>query len=202
MCVVGTKSYTAKLAVFSLLAYAVAGKQAEGRATLETTSKSLSRLFSEGLDERIQRLARRLVAAEHLFLIGRDVNYPTALEAAMKIKETSYVHAEGLAGGELKHGPIALIEDGTPCIVFAANDRSRDSLLSNAIEMRSRGASIIGIGPEREDVFDEYVHVPDAGHASPIVNVVPAQLLGYHLAVERGLDPDKPRNLAKSVTVE
>ena len=200
--VVSTKAYTAKLGVFLLLAYTVAGNQAQGRATLQQASAALSDLFSNGLDEQLRRLARELAAHEHLFTIGRDVNYPTALEAALKIKETSYIHAEGFAGGELKHGVIALIEDGTPCIVFAAKDRSRAAVLSNAIEMRSRGATIIGIGPEREDVFDEYVHVPDVGYASPIVSVVPAQLLAYHLAIERGLNPDKPRNLAKSVTVK
>ena len=199
--VASTKAYTAKLGVFLLLAYTVAGNQAQGRATLQRTSAALSALFSNGMDEQIRRLAGELAAHEHLFVIGRDVNYPTALEAALKIKETSYIHAEGFAGSELKHGVIALIEDGTPCIVFAANDRSRASVLSNAIELRSRGATIIGIGPEREDMFDEYVHVPDVGYASPIVNVVPAQLLAYYLAVERGLDPDRPRNLAKSVTV-
>ena len=200
--VASTKAYTAKLGVFLLLAYTVAGNQAQGRAALQQASEALSRLFSDGLDEHIRKLAGKLANEEHLFTIGRDVNYPTALEAALKIKETSYIHAEGFAGGELKHGVIALIEDGTPCIVFAANDRSRASVLSNAIEMRSRGARIIGVGPEREDMFDEYVHVPDVGYASPIVNVVPAQLLAYYLAVERGLDPDRPRNLAKSVTVK
>ena len=200
--VVSTKAYTAKLGVFLLLAYTVAGDQAQGRATLQQASMALSDLFANGLDEQLRRLAGELAAHEHLFTIGRDVNYPTALEAALKIKETSYIHAEGFAGGELKHGVIALIEDGTPCIVFAAKDRSRAAVLSNAIEMRSRGAKIIGIGPEQEDVFDEYVHVPDVGYASPIVSVVPAQLLAYHLAIERGLNPDKPRNLAKSVTVK
>ncbi len=200
--VVSTKAYTAKLGVFLLLAYTVAGEQAPGRAVLQQASVALSDLFSNGLDKQLRRLAGELAAHEHLFTIGRDVNYPTALEAALKIKETSYIHAEGFAGGELKHGVIALIEDGTPCIVFAAQDRSRAAVLSNAIEMRSRGATIIGIGPEREDVFDEYVHVPDVGYASPIVSVVPAQLLAYHLAIERGLNPDKPRNLAKSVTVK
>ena len=200
--VASTKAYTAKLGVFLLLAYTVAGDQAQGRAVLQQASVALSRLFADGLDEHIRKLAGKLAAEEHLFTIGRDVNYPTALEAALKIKETSYIHAEGFAGGELKHGVIALIEDGTPCIVFAANDRSRASVLSNAIEMRSRGALIVGIGPEREDMFDEYVHVPDVGYASPIMNVVPAQLLAYYLAVERGLDPDRPRNLAKSVTVK
>ena len=202
IAVVSTKAYTAKLGLFLLLAYAVAGDQAQGRATLQRASVALAALFTNGMDKQIRRLAGDLAAHEHLFVIGRDVNYPTALEAALKIKETSYIHAEGFAGGELKHGVIALIEDGTPCIVFAANDRSRASVLSNAIEMRSRGATIIGIGPEREDTFDEYVHVPDVGYASPIVNIVPAQLLAYYLAVERGLDPDKPRNLAKSVTVK
>ena len=200
--VVSTKAYTAKLGVFLLLAYTVAGDQAQGRAVLEQASTALSDLFANGMDGHIRKLAGELAAHEHLFTIGRDVNYPTALEAALKIKETSYIHAEGFAGGELKHGVIALIEDGTPCIVFAANDRSRAAVLSNAIELRSRGALIIGIGPEREDVFDEYLPVPDVGYASPIVSVVPAQLLAYYLAVERGLNPDKPRNLAKSVTVK
>ncbi len=200
--VVSTKAYTAKLGVFLLLAYTVAGDQAQGRAVLQQASVALSRLFSDGLEEQIRKLAEKLAAEEHLFTIGRDVNYPTALEAALKIKETSYIHAEGFAGGELKHGVIALIEDGTPCIVFAANDRSRASVLSNAIEMRSRGALIVGVGPSYEDMFDEYVQVPDIGYASPIMNVVPAQLLAYYLAVKRGLDPDKPRNLAKSVTVK
>jgi glucosamine--fructose-6-phosphate aminotransferase (isomerizing) len=139
---------------------------------------------------------------DHLYAIGRGVNYPTALEAALKIKEVSYIHAEGFAGGELKHGVIALVEEGTPCLVFVANDRTRDSVLSNAKEIKSRGAFIIGVAPEDNEVFDVWIKVPDVGLASPIVNVIPAQLLAYYLAVERGLDPDKPRNLAKSVTVK
>ena len=200
--VVATKSYTAKLAVLLLLAYTVAGKQRQGIDLLQRASDALSALFSHGVDERSQRLAATLAAHEHIFLIGLDVNYPTALEAALKIKETSYVHAEGFAGGELKHGVIALIEEGTPCIVFVANARSRDSILANAMEMRTRGALIVGVGPEREQVYDEYVHVPELCYASPIVNVVPAQLQAYYLALERGLDPDRPRNLAKSVTVK
>ena len=147
-------------------------------------------------------LAKEQKEGNHLYAINRGVNYPTALDATLKIKEVSYIHAEGFAGGELKHGVIALMEEGTTCLVFVATDRTRESVLSNAKEIKSRGAFIIGVAPEDNEVFDVWIKVPDVGPASPIVNVIPAQLLAYYLAVERGLDPDKPRNLAKSVTVK
>src|SRR6185437_7094767 len=139
---------------------------------------------------------------EHMFVIGRGPSYPLALEAALKIKEVSYMHAEGFAGGELKHGVIALVEKGTPSIVFSPLDETRDDILSGAMEMRSRGGMIIGVSPESDHTFDAHIPVADVGDASPIVNVIPAQLLGYELALLRGHDPDKPRNLAKSVTVK
>ena len=110
--------------------------------------------------------------------------------------------AEGFAGGELKHGPIALIEKGSPCIALVANDEVKDEMISNAMEIKSRGGYIIGIAPENNEVFDYWIKVPDVGNASPIVNIIPVQILAYHIAVLRGLDPDKPRNLAKSVTVK
>ena len=136
-------------------------------------------------------------------MIGRGLSYPTSMEAALKIKEASYVHAEAFAGGELKHGVIALIESGTPCLVFAPNDDTRADILSGATEIKSRGGFIIGVGPESSPVFDVHFQAPDLGpDAAPLVNVVPAQLLGYHLAVLRGVNPDRPRNLAKSVTVK
>ena len=125
-----------------------------------------------------------------------------ALEAALKVKEVSYVHAEGFAGGELKHGVIALIEPGTPCLVLAPNDETHDDILSGAMEVRARGGTIIGIAPTNDDAFDYHIPVADLGEASGIVQAVPAQLLGYYLALLRGHDPDKPRNLAKSVTVK
>jgi len=150
----------------------------------------------------IRAIAARIVQREHAFIIGRGLSYPTALEAALKIKEVSYMHAEGFAGGELKHGVIALVEQGTPAIVFSPNDETRDDILSGAMEMRSRGALTIGVSPVNDDTFDEFIPVADVGDASPIVNVIPAQLLGYELALLRGHDPDKPRNLAKSVTVK
>ncbi|MFC1742256.1 SIS domain-containing protein, partial [Nanoarchaeota archaeon] len=129
-------------------------------------------------------------------------NYPMALEAAIKMQEVPYIHAEGFAGGELKHGPIALIQNGTPCIALVANDEVKKETIINALEIRSRGGYIIGIAPQDNEVFDFWIPVPDLGIASPIVNIIPIQLLSYFTALERNCDPDKPRNLAKSVTVK
>ena len=125
-----------------------------------------------------------------------------ALEAAIKIQEVSYVHAEGFAAGELKHGPIALVTEGTPCIALIANDEVKNDTINNTIELKARGAHIIGISPEKHEVFDDWIKVPDVGIASPLVNIIPTQLLAYYISVLRGLDPDMPRNLAKSVTVK
>jgi len=200
--VLATKSYTAKLALFLMLAAGMGGKMAEGRKLVAAAAKGVREILADENVAKIRELAHRLKDIDHLYSIGRGVNYATALEAALKIKEVSYIHAEGFAGGELKHGVIALIEEGTPCLVFVAHDKTRASILSNAKELKSRGGFIIGVSPEDNEVFDVWLKVPDVGPASPIVNVVPAQLLAYFLAVERGLDPDKPRNLAKSVTVK
>jgi glucosamine--fructose-6-phosphate aminotransferase (isomerizing) len=130
------------------------------------------------------------------------MSFPTALEAALKIKEVSYIHTEGLAGGELKHGPIALISQGTPCIVFAPKDDTYEAMLSNAMEIKARGGIIIGVSEKREDVFDHWICVKDAKDATLITQIVPIQYLSYKLALIKGNDPDKPRNLAKSVTVK
>jgi glucosamine--fructose-6-phosphate aminotransferase (isomerizing) len=137
-----------------------------------------------------------------MYIIGRGLNYPIALEAAIKLQEVSYIHAEGFAGGELKHGPIALITEGTPCITIVANDDTRADILSNAMEIKARGGYIIGVSPENSEIFDYWIRVPDAGDASPIVNIIPIQILAYHLGVVRQNNPDMPRNLAKSVTVK
>jgi len=144
---------------------------------------------------KIKALATLIKDCEHIFCVGSGLNYPIALEAALKIKEVSYIHAEGFASGELKHGPIALIERGTPCLVFGGS-------LNSAYEMKARGGLMIGIGSNSDKVFDIYLPVPDLGTATVIPAVVVAQLLAYDLAIARGLNPDKPRNLAKSVTVK
>ena len=132
----------------------------------------------------------------------RSLNYPMALEAAIKIQEVSYIHAEGFAGGELKHGPLALIHEGVPCIVLVANDEAKQDIISNAMEVKARGGYIIGVSPENNEIFDYWIKVPDVGNASPIVNIIPVQILAYHLAILNGHDPDYPRNLSKSVTVK
>jgi glutamine---fructose-6-phosphate transaminase (isomerizing) len=201
-CVLSTKAYVAKLAMLTLTAHTLAGSPEIGRDVLLRAADELDRFLLRGGSDQMRAVAERIVAADDIYIIGRGLNYPTALEAALKIKEVSYAHAEGFAGGELKHGVIALLSEGVPCLVFAPNDETRDDILSGAMEMKSRGGLMIGIGPKNDPVFDIHIPVADVGDASPIVNVLPAQLLGYHLAKLRGYDPDKPRNLAKSVTVK
>jgi len=200
--VVSTKATTAQLAVITLLAYAAAGKLQEGKLLLMNAAEGVNDMLNPRYEKHIKKLAAKLKDRNDVYIIGRSLNYPVALEAAIKLQETAYVHAEGFAGGELKHGPIALIDKGTPCIALVANDEVKDEIISNAMEIKSRGGFIIGIAPENNEVFDYWIKVPDAGNASPIVNIIPVQILAYHLAVLRGCDPDMPRNLAKSVTVK
>jgi glucosamine--fructose-6-phosphate aminotransferase (isomerizing) len=200
--VLSTKAYTAKLALLLLTAHVVNGSEHVGIDLLWRAVDGMVRALTPDAQDRVKAVAERLADQQHCFVIGRGLSYPTALEAALKIKEVSYLHAEGFAGGELKHGVIALVEPGVPCIVFSPLDETRADILSGAMELRSRGGWIIGVSPEHEAVFDVHLPVAEAGDASPLVNVIPAQLLGYHLAVRKGLDPDKPRNLAKSVTVK
>lgn len=200
--VVSTKATTAQLAVLTLLAYATAGKLQEGKLLLMNASAAVNDMLNPRYDEHVRKLAELLAARKEMFIIGRGLNYPIALEAAIKLQETCYMHAQGFAGGELKHGPLALVEEGTPCIAIVANDETKSDTISNAMEVKSRGGFIIGIAPENNEVFDYWLKVPDAGNASPIVNIIPVQILAYHLAVLKGCDPDYPRNLAKSVTVK
>lgn len=200
MAVASTKAFTSQAAVLALLAFACANKIDEGKEKLSGLINKANMLINGSFLDCMKTLSQQIIK-DNIFTIGRSANYPIALEAALKIKEVSYIHAEGYAGGELKHGPIALIERGTPCIVFASNDKNKYDIISNATEIKARGGYIIGISPERNEVFDYWVFVPDAGELSPIMNVIPAQLLAYYLALNKDLDPDKPRNLAKSVTV-
>lgn len=200
--VVSTKAYIAKLATFLLLAYSLAGKYKEGVRILKNTSKKMRKMLDGGLEKKIELLAKRLIDKDHVYLIARGVDYAISLEGALKLKEAVYVHAEGFAGGELKHWLIALVEKETPFFAIVANDRAKESVLSNAMEVASRGGFVIGISPQDEEFFDFWIEVPDVGAASPIVSIVPLQLLAYQIAVLKGYNPDKPRNLAKSVTVK
>lgn len=200
--VASTKAYVAKVAVLIMLSYGFTGKLKEAQKILDKSKVEVERILKNENTEKLKRLAGRLYSAEHIFTIGRGVSYSTALEAALKIKEVSYIHTEGLAGGELKHGTIALVTQGTPCIVFAPNDETYQSIISNAQEIKARGAYIIGVSPFNSSVFDEWVEVKDISSGSYIAQIVPLQLLAYYIAVLKNLDPDKPRNLAKSVTVK
>jgi glucosamine--fructose-6-phosphate aminotransferase (isomerizing) len=202
IAVASTKAATAQIAVLILIAYALAGKLAEGKHLMRGAVRDIKAWLTPDLSHEIKLVAAKLARTNDIYIIGRGLNAPVAQEAAIKIQEVSYIHAEGFPGGELKHGPIALIEKGTPCIALVPNDETKRDMESNAAELKSRGALIIGIAPENNKLFDEWIRVPDLGIVSPIANIIPIQLLAYHLAVLRGNDPDKPRNLAKSVTVK
>lgn len=197
--VLSTKAYTSM--VTSLIAIA-AEEGLKLKNTLLTAAAAMETYFGGELAERIDRLAGDLVSTRSLFALGSGVYYPTALEAALKIKEVSYIHAEGFACGELKHGVIALVEAGTPCIIFvpeAGDERSR--ALVSAQELKARGGRIIGVSQDPHQLFDDYLPIPAKGNAFLLACIVPLQLLAYKLALKKNLDPDKPRNLAKSVTV-
>lgn len=200
--VASTKAFIGKLAHLTLLAHALNGDVKGGQQILMKTAKATKAVLAKKSVTHIRKLAREIHKRNHIYVIGRGLSYPASLEAALKIKEISYIHAEGFAAGELKHGVIALVEDGTPCIAFVPNDETRNDNISGAMEMKARGGYIIGISDTNHDVFDYHIPVKDAGVATIIPNVVAAQLLAYYLTIERGQDPDMPRNLAKSVTVK
>lgn len=200
--VASTKAATSKLALLLLLAFASAKKLPEGRQLLIETASKINDMLNPRYLENIKKIANEIHLQENMYIIGKNSNYPMALESAIKIQEVSYIHAEGFAGGELKHGPIALIHEGVPCIALIGNDEFKTDIINNCIEIKARGAKIIGVGPEYHDVFDHWIKVPDSSFAQPIVNIIPVQILAYYLALARGKDPDKPRNLAKSVTVK
>jgi len=200
--VASTKVTTSQIAVLTLLAYALADKIDEGEQLLINTASQINDMLNPRYEEHIKKLADQIYTSESMYIIGKDMNYPVALEAAIKLQEVSYIHAEGFAGGELKHGPIALISKGTPVIAIVANDEYKQEILSNAMEIKARGGYIIGVSPENSEIFDYWIKVPDAGNASPIVNIIPIQILSYYLAILRENNPDMPRNLAKSVTVK
>lgn len=200
--VASTKATTAQLAIVTLLAYACAGQINEGKKELLEAAEQINDMLNPRYEEHIFELSKKIKDVESMYVIGRGLNYPMALESAIKLQEVSYIHAEGFAGGELKHGPIALISKGTPCIVLVSNDETKADIISNAIEIKARGGYIIGVSPQKEEVFDYWIRVPDVGNASAIVNIIPVQILAYQLAVLRKNNPDMPRNLAKSVTVK
>ncbi len=201
ICVLSTKDYTAKLAALLLTAYATVDQYEEGVSRIHEAARAMrTMLANKQWTNQLQTTAETICDQEHLFVLGSDHGVPTAKEAALKIKEVTYRHAEDFAAGELKHGVIALTDQGTPFLVFAPRDDTRTDMIKAAGEVKTRGAYIIGVGPT-DPVFDMTIECPDLGIANPIIQAPVGQLLGYYWALLLGNNPDRPRNLAKSVTV-
>ena len=159
------------------------------------------------LNEQIEQIANKFKDTKNFLYLGRGYNFPVALEGALKLKEISYIHAEGYPAAEMKHGPIALIDDDMPVVFIAPKDSTYDKILSNIQEIKARNGRIIAIASENDTQIDKLVDysikIPDTIRMlMPILTVIPLQLLAYHIAVKKGLNVDQPRNLAKSVTVE
>ncbi len=209
--VAATKTYTTQLTVLTMLAIALARHlrttDEKYLNTLEEELYKLPELLNEALKhaDGLKALAKKLKEKRDFFYIGRGISVATALEGALKLKEISYIHAEGLSAGELKHGPLALIEEGVPVVAIAPSGKTFDKIVSNVEEAKARKGFIISLGDNEElmKISDVFLRMPEVDELlSPIIYVVPLQIFAYHLAVIRGNDPDKPRNLAKSVTVE
>ncbi len=213
IAVATTKGYTTQIAVLYLIALHFARirgtmSQADYAAAireLHELPEKTAEVLRAG--EKIAEIAKKYAKCENAFLIGRGLDYAVAMEGSLKLKEISYIHSEAYAAGELKHGTISLIEDGTPVIAIATQEGLFEKTVSNIKEVKARGARVLAIAPEGctaiEDVADEVVYLPQVNHLfTASYNVLPLQLFAYYIAVERGCDVDKPRNLAKSVTVE
>ena len=211
--VASTKAFTAQVTVLTLLAMIMGQKRGtitdtklrELMAELETIPAKVAKALE--LDAQIQEIAAEFKDATNFLYLGRGYNFPVALEGALKLKEISYIHAEGYPAAEMKHGPIALIDENMPMVVIATRDGSYEKVVSNIQEVKARKGRIIAIVSEGDTVIPtmaEYViEVPHTSEVlMPLVSVVPLQLLSYHIAVLRGCNVDQPRNLAKSVTVE
>ena len=158
-------------------------------------------------NDRIRDISRVFTYAHNFLYLGRGYNYPVALEGALKLKEISYIHAEGYPAAEMKHGPIALIDAEMPVVIVATQNPLYDKLMSNIQEIKARGGRVIAIVSEGDEkvraLADEYVELPHTIEClEPLLSTIPLQLLAYHIAVQKGKDVDQPRNLAKSVTVE
>lgn len=213
ICVASTKAYTSQLVALYLLGLHAARLRgsfgAEETAALVAQMKQLPDLVSRVLDcdESVRQMAPSFAGAADFFVLGRGLDYAVALEGALKMKEISYIHGEALAAGEMKHGPLALVSQGTPVVCLVTQEALREKMLSNVKEVKARGATAIGIVREGDTEsamsMDHVIHVPSTDDwLMPMVAVVPLQLLAYYVARELGREIDQPRNLAKSVTVE
>ena len=197
--VAATKSFTSQLAII----YKITDKLCDGCIGLDfkQISNSISKVLSN--HSKIQAIAKELKDVTDIYVLGRGIHHPIASEAALKLKEIPYIHAEGIPGGELKHGPLALMDSNVYVIIINPNDSTYTDTLTSASEIKARGAKIIGISDKKSEVYDHWIEIPNIKEAMfPIIEIIPIQLLAYYAAVEKDTDPDYPRNLAKSVTVK
>jgi glucosamine--fructose-6-phosphate aminotransferase (isomerizing) len=202
IAVAATKSLISQLAIFYLLSFTMVNQFDRAVDSLKDIAGELTKTLDWNGKE-LEALARKFKDKRDFYYIARGINFPIASEAALKLKEISYAHAEGLPAGELKHGTLALIEAGTPVIAICPNDYTFNETLSNAIEAKSRGAFIIGVSDKQDELYDAWIKIPQVDNPFyPLVSIAPLHLFAYYLATELGKDPDKPRNLAKSVTVK
>jgi glucosamine--fructose-6-phosphate aminotransferase (isomerizing) len=197
--VAATKSFTSQMAIL----YKIVNKLCDG--CIDADFKIISDAYTSILSDvsEIQKLVKDIKDIQHLFVIGRGIHYPIAKEAALKIKEITYVHSEGIAAGELKHGPLALMDESVYVLVINPDDDSYVDNISTVNEIKSRDAKVIGISNKPDANYDYWIPIPTVDPALyPLVEIISLQLIAYYLAVERGIDPDYPKNLAKSVTVK
>jgi glucosamine--fructose-6-phosphate aminotransferase (isomerizing) len=218
--VASTKAFTSQMVVLYLVALHMAQQRGEifdeeSLAHVQALSSLPVKMETLlGCDDQIEKLAREFHRAQDFLYLGRGINFPVALEGALKLKEISYIHAEGYPAGEMKHGPNALIDEDLPVVVIATRDENNaasrlryEKTLSNMVEVKARDGKVIAVVTEGDtdarQIADHIIEIPQASDLiSPILSVVPLQLLAYHIGVRRGCDVDQPRNLAKSVTVE
>jgi glucosamine--fructose-6-phosphate aminotransferase (isomerizing) len=211
--VASTKAFTAQVTVLTLMALTVAQKKGTiSRSRLHEIITELERIPSKvevtlKLNNQIKKLALEFKDTRNFLYLGRGYNFPIALEGALKLKEISYIHAEGYPAAEMKHGPIALIDDSMPVVVIATNRGTYEKVISNIQEIKARKGIIIAIVTEGDttvkELADHVIEIPETEEMMvPLLATIPLQLLAYHIAVMRGCNVDQPRNLAKSVTVE
>ena len=199
--VAATKSFTSQIALLYYVADII-GRKSNGISTSkELLTKTVNQVLA--LDSQIESVANRIKDSKDVYILGRSLHFPICLEGALKIKELSYIHAEGMAAGELKHGPLALIDNNSIVIVIHPNDSTYIDTLSNIHTIKSRGAKIVGISNKKNEIYDYQITIPTISEfLYPLIEVIPLQLLAYYLSIGNNANPDYPRNLAKSVTVK
>lgn len=197
--VAATKSFTSQLVIlYKIVKYL---NEENLKIDFNQTSQSIGKILENPTN--VQNTAKELKNISDIYVLGRGIHYPIAIEASLKLKELTYIHAEGIPGGELKHGPLALMDDNVFVIIINPDDSTHTDTLTSAREIKARGAKIIGISDVQSDVYDFWIEIPKISESEfPILEIIPIQLLSYYAALEKDTDPDYPRNLAKSVTVK